>query len=344
MGRFTSLVLAIVLLTTFVAATEKGGKKCRALVLEGGGDMGSYQVGVLKAFVDNLPKEDLMYDVITGVSVGSINAMAIALHAIGDEKTAVNWMYEMWGQLTSSDIYTSWPLGMIQGLFFKEGLWDNASELTFLAGKFEAFKEKGIQRRVNIVTVDFDTGEMYRYTENTPVEDIPAAVVASTSMPFAFPHTYLDGHTFVDGGTVWNIDLSGAIERCGEVVKSHKDIIVDVILCNSAQNITRDEQKEYNTISNFQRYQQIRAYYATLSDFYEIVRGYPDVNFRYLLMPQEDLPSGFLPLGFDHDDMMAMIEIGIREGLKAIEHQGNQFMETLSKHLKRSAFYRKDSI
>jgi len=31
-------------------------KKCRALVLEGGADLGSYQAGSIKAFVENLPK------------------------------------------------------------------------------------------------------------------------------------------------------------------------------------------------------------------------------------------------------------------------------------------------
>ena len=76
--------LFFVLLVCYAASMElKNAKKCRALALEGGGDQGSYQVGVLKTFVDLLDPEDIKYDVITGVSVGSINAAAISLHEIG---------------------------------------------------------------------------------------------------------------------------------------------------------------------------------------------------------------------------------------------------------------------
>lgn len=56
------------------------------LSLEGGGDKGSYEAGVLKAFVESLPPNEVIYDVVTGVSVGAINAMAIALHPKGEEK------------------------------------------------------------------------------------------------------------------------------------------------------------------------------------------------------------------------------------------------------------------
>lgn len=192
---------------------EHNRKKCRALVLEGGGDKGSYQVGVLKSFVENLPKVDVMYDVVTGVSVGSINAAGLALHKIGDEKEAINWMYGLWHTLGVTDIYINWPLGIFQGLFFEEGLWNNQPEREFLKDVYDNFKEKTVYRKININTVDYNTGEIYRYNETTEFEKLPLAVVASTSMPLAFPHVHMDNHTFIDGGSVWNLDLSGAIER-----------------------------------------------------------------------------------------------------------------------------------
>ena len=254
--------------------------------------MGSYEVGVLKSFVDYLPPDEVKYDVITGVSVGSINAMAISLHQIGEEKKAIDWMLSLWGNLTAKDIYVDWLAGIAQGIFFEEGLWNNVGEKDFLNKTIANFTDRKLYRRVNMNTVDFDTGEIYRYNETTPFDKLPRAVVASTSMPFAFPHSHLDGHTFVDGGSVWNVDIVGAIDRCREIVDSDSDIIVDTILCNGAQNITRDEHKKYNTIQNYMRFLEIRHYYGFLSDYFEVKREYANVNFRYLLVPEEDLPTG----------------------------------------------------
>lgn len=220
MGRSLLLITFLIcVIFTSTMSIDKNSKKCRALVLEGGGDQGSYQIGVLKGFVENLPKEDVMYDVVTGVSVGSINAVALSLHEIGEEKAAIEWMYGLWSKLKKSDIYISWPFGLLEGVFFEEGLWDNSPQKDFLANTFAEFTAKKLYRKININTVDFDTGEVYKYNETMPFDKIPKAVVSSTSMPFAFPHTRLDNHTFVDGGTVWNIDLSGAIERCKEIVR-----------------------------------------------------------------------------------------------------------------------------
>jgi predicted acylesterase/phospholipase RssA len=332
MGKFTIILITILLSFALASEDKDWSKKCHALVLEGGGDMGSYQVGVLKAFVDNLPASEVKWDVVTGVSVGSINAAAIGLHAIGQEKEAIDWMVNLWGQFGASDIYKNWRFGILEGLLFEEGLWDNTPEAEYLQKQFETFKDKSLKRRININTVDFDTGEIYKYNEDTTFDVLPQAIRASTSMPFAFPHTYLDGHVFVDGGSVWNVDISGAIDRCREVVSDDKNIIVDIVLCNGVQNLTEADHKEYNTIHNFGRYQQIRSYYSIISDYCEIKRGYPDINFRYVLAPEQELPSGFLPLGFDHEAMLEMIQIGITEGEKAIHGNRNLFDEFISKN------------
>lgn len=345
MGKLIILTILLVILqfTVTWGMQLKKSKKCRALVLEGGGDKGSFQAGALQAFVDNLPEEEIMYDVVTGVSVGAINAAALSLHEIGKEKEAVEFANNMWKNITSDKIYTSWPLGYLQGLVFEEGLWNNAVELPFLNGTFYSFGNQTIYRKTNIITVDFDNGDIITFDETTPVEKLAKAIVASTSMPFAFPHMHMDNHTYVDGGSVWNIDLSGAIERCHEVVEDDKDIIVDVILCTGAQNITRDEHKSYGTLSNYERYHQLKSYYGTLSDYYEIMRGYPNVDFRYLVVPEAPLPSGYLPLNFKHEDILAMIRIGQEEGKKAIENATNSY-DRFKEHLKRTMFHGLDIV
>jgi len=48
------------------------------LALSGGGNNGAWEVGVLWGFMNYGNVADFEYDVITGVSAGSINAMAIS--------------------------------------------------------------------------------------------------------------------------------------------------------------------------------------------------------------------------------------------------------------------------
>ncbi len=49
-----------------------------AVVLSGGGARASYQVGVLRALTERFPS--LNAPIITGVSAGDINTMALAAH------------------------------------------------------------------------------------------------------------------------------------------------------------------------------------------------------------------------------------------------------------------------
>ena len=63
--------------------------------MSGGGSHGSYEAGVLYSLINSNPK-DFEYDVITGVSAGSINALAASVFEIGDEVTMVNWLSDTW--------------------------------------------------------------------------------------------------------------------------------------------------------------------------------------------------------------------------------------------------------
>jgi predicted acylesterase/phospholipase RssA len=74
---------------------ENFGKKCHALVLSGGGAHGSYEAGVMWSLFKSKP-EDFKYDVVTGVSAGSINALAFSAFEIGDELNFIEWISKTW--------------------------------------------------------------------------------------------------------------------------------------------------------------------------------------------------------------------------------------------------------
>ena len=51
----------------------------------GGGDKAAYETGVLDGFIEGMSSpQDYAYDVVSGVSTGSLNAMAFALFKKGD--------------------------------------------------------------------------------------------------------------------------------------------------------------------------------------------------------------------------------------------------------------------
>lgn len=78
---------------------------CRALILSGGGNNGAWEVGVLWGLLNYGTPSDYTYDVVTGVSAGSINGAAIAGWKIGDESEFVTWVSDLWKNLHSSDVW-----------------------------------------------------------------------------------------------------------------------------------------------------------------------------------------------------------------------------------------------
>ncbi len=77
-----------------------------ALYLAGGGARGAYQVGVLKAISHILQVETLPFAMVSGVSVGSINAAILAQHA-DDFPAGVEKLETLWRDIHCQDIFNS---------------------------------------------------------------------------------------------------------------------------------------------------------------------------------------------------------------------------------------------
>jgi len=65
--------------------------------------------------------------------------------------------------------------------------------------------------------------------------ELADASVASASIPVVFaPHVWEGKGVFMDGGTVYNINLEGAIRQCMDgIVDDESKIIVDVYICGA---------------------------------------------------------------------------------------------------------------
>ena len=77
-----------------------------ALYLAGGGARGAYQAGVLKAISHILQKKTLPFSMISGVSVGSINAAILAQHA-DDFPEGVKQLEHLWRDIHCHQIFSA---------------------------------------------------------------------------------------------------------------------------------------------------------------------------------------------------------------------------------------------
>ena len=111
--------------------TAKSGN-CRALALSGGGNNGAWEAGVLWGFMNYGNPADFEYDVITGVSAGSINALAMSGWEAGSGLEMVQWMSDLWKNLHTSDVWVDWSLGKASGFLIMGGVVDNSPLLNFL--------------------------------------------------------------------------------------------------------------------------------------------------------------------------------------------------------------------
>ena len=204
----TIMLTLSLLLISLVSADDM----CRALALSGGGAMGAYEAGALWGLYYALEnKTDMTYDVVTGVSAGSINMGGVALFDKGDEEELVKFLSFAWQNLTSDDVYKNWwPLSVVQGVMFHSGIFNNQPLTDYLTELM--LPKLPFKRKYMISAVDINTGSYHVFNESSNT-DYVKQVISSASIPFVFPHQHWPKEHLVlmDGGTVWNTNMVSAI-------------------------------------------------------------------------------------------------------------------------------------
>lgn len=174
-------------------------------MLSGGGSNGAWESGVLWGLVNYGDKDDYHYDVVSGVSIGSVNASALAVYAKGEEPEAIDFIYSTWQTITTESIYTNWPGGVAAGLY-KQSMFDTSPGFVTMQSVLSPYSE--YKRAFGLSAVNIETGQVVTMNEkNTPIQDLYKAVIASASVPGAFPPTELNGMKLVDGMTAYNTNV-----------------------------------------------------------------------------------------------------------------------------------------
>ena len=79
---------------------------------------------------------------VSGISVGALNAYIMSLYPVGQEKDATNKMIEFWKLIAekNSEFVKSWSWGMIYGFFYENSVYD-ASDLYSFIENFFAYEK-----------------------------------------------------------------------------------------------------------------------------------------------------------------------------------------------------------
>ena len=295
--------------TVAVSNVSAQNKVCRALVMSGGANRGAYEAGVIHGLSNLLNGSDANYDVVTGVSAGSLNTAAMSMWAPNQAKAMSDWLINFWRSVTGDMVFQEWPGGLQEGFYNRSGVFDTTPLVNTL---IETMAQLGgqVKRRIAVSAVDVQTGEYVTYTEkNSKTEDLPQRFVASSSVPFVFPNQHIEGRVLMDGGTVWNTNLESAVERCREIVDRDEDIIMDVIICSDGKLDTLNLTG--NTIDNYLRSWSLSLYHKSVGDVREQRRSNPKVQYRYFFMASKPLDSSLELLTFTPEVIEPMIQTGM---------------------------------
>lgn len=105
----------------------------------------------------------------------------------------------------------------------------------------------------------------------------------------------------IDGGSAWNLNFMGAVDRCMEQVSDYSKIVFDVILCSEAKTktLTKEEEDDAHVISNLIRAFTIKTSFAELNNISDFMTAFPDIKYRYLSVASDKLASGLDVLDID---------------------------------------------
>jgi NTE family protein len=176
------------------------GKKT-AFVLAGGGSFGAVQVGMLRELV----KDDIVPDLVVGSSVGAING---AYFAGAPTLEGVAQLEAIWRGLRRRDVFPFTWRSLI-GLFTRRDYLLNSHGLRALLEQRLPYRNlEDAVISVHVVATDVLDGGTVKLSTG-PAAD---AVLASCSIPAAFPPVRIGERQLMDGGVASNTPISVAIE------------------------------------------------------------------------------------------------------------------------------------
>jgi len=221
------------------------------VVLQGGGALGAYEYGAIDALLELMDKIEsdgrtVRLVAVTGVSIGAINGACVV--GARDRADARRRLKSLWDGLSLEPSRYWWAIANsdfalfgVRGFYVpRRDVWTFLDWTNFYDTQpmLETLKEHVDFDLLNasatafvITAVNRSSGELVRfrnhpYKKQAKTTIAPSHVLASGSLPPAFPATTIDGNDFWDGGIIDNTPLGDAIGAFSDSDDADRILIV----------------------------------------------------------------------------------------------------------------------
>ena len=182
---------------------QAAGARRQALVLSGGGVLGAFQAGFLRA----LFRTQFRPSIIVGTSAGALNGAFLAFHP---DEEGTDELVSIWESLQEQRLFLFNPLRIAYQMASKKLCIANGELLNKLLGRYVPVDDFAAAKvPLYITATNLSQGRKAVFHEGP----LSSAVLASTALPGIFCPVEIDGDIYVDGGVLANLDLDTAIEQ-----------------------------------------------------------------------------------------------------------------------------------
>lgn len=254
-------------------------EKCTGLILTGGGARAAYQVGVLKAIAEFLPRRShIPFQIVCGTSAGALNAATLAINA-KNFSMGVQYLVNTWKNFHASQIYRTDVLGVfnntalwIAGVVLKllginklnqTSLLDNSPLIEFLeqilpCENIQENIDAGALRALSITASGYGSGQSVTFYQGVkelvpwrrngrmgvPTQIETKHLLASASLPFLFKPTLINREYFGDG-SMRQISPIGSALHLGAT----RILVIGVTAIEYIDQSQRSDIHEYPTLA-----------------------------------------------------------------------------------------------
>ncbi|MFZ2301173.1 MAG: patatin-like phospholipase family protein [Gallionella sp.] len=289
-------------------------KELTGLILTGGGARAAYQVGVLMAIAELLPRNaHNPFPVICGTSAGALNAATLAVNARNFRK-GVRYLNNIWKNFHANQIYRTDALGvfvntglwvagiMLSGLGInklrKTSLLDNSPLVKLLEEvmPYEKIQENidaGLIHALSITASGYGSGQSVTFYQGAsniipwqrarrvgvPTQIQSKHLLASSALPFFFPATQINREYFGDGSMRQIAPISSALH-----LGATRLLIIGVTANGAVEQPSRGEIGDYPSLAQIAGHALNGLFLDSMEVDLERVRR---INSLVTMMPEE---------------------------------------------------------
>jgi len=208
--------------------------------------------------------------------------------------------------MVEGDLFKEWT-GGLAAVLWKPSILNDEPGVEYLGNLLSNFTEA--KRDLIVSTLDYEYGSYTNFTSwDFPYERFNEYIFASASIPMVFQPRHIDGHIYVDGGTVWNTNIASGIDRCYEHTGDYSKITIDI--ANTDAYYLPQQEASHHALENYMRHRHIHHFHKKTNDILEVKKAYPEVNYRYYFQPGGKRLSGLDELRVTNTTTWRVNEMG----------------------------------